>query len=72
MDIADCGLCAIGGFLLLCVICLITSWELTVMVMFFWLCFKIELAYENQKKITYNQKNISENQVNLEKLIKKE
>lgn len=72
MDIADCGLCAIGGFLILCVICLIISWELTIVVMFFWLCFKIELAYENQKKITKNQKTIIDNQVIIEKIIRKE
>ena len=65
MDVADYLLCLITGFILICIIRLFTTWEFTVVVMFFWLCLKIELVYDNQKTI-------SENQVNLEKLIKKE
>jgi hypothetical protein len=70
MDIVDNILCIIAGFILLVAICNIVSWQFTVVVMFFWLCFKVELVYGNQKKITNNQKTISENQVNLEKTIK--
>ena len=65
MGIADSILCGIGGFLLLAVICCITTWEFTLVVMFFWLCYKIDVVYQNQKIITTNQSN-------LEKLIKKE
>lgn len=65
MDIADNLLCLIAGFILLVAIYHIVSWEFTVIVMFFWLCYKIELVVENQKIITTNQSN-------LEKLIKKE
>jgi hypothetical protein len=71
MDIVDNILCIIAGFILLVAICNIVSWQFTVVVMFFWLCFKVELVYGNQKKITNNQKTISENQVNLEKLLNK-
>lgn len=65
MDIADYMLCIISGFILLCLIRLLTTWEFTAIVMFFWLCYKLELVYQNQKIITTNQSN-------LEKLIKKE
>lgn len=60
---------AIGSGLL-CLIYVITSWELTVVTMFFWLCFILNILSHNQHIITTNQQTIMENQVKLEKLIK--
>lgn len=65
MNMTSCLVCLTIGFLLLCLVRLISTWEFTVVVMFFWLCYKIEIVYRNQKIITINQSN-------LEKLIKKE
>ena len=65
MDIGECMICLGIGFILLSIIRIIFTWEFVVVVMFFWLCYKIEVVYQNQKIITNNQHN-------LEKLIKKE
>lgn len=65
MDIADYLLCLIIGFLLLCIIRSFFTWESTVVVMFFWLCYKFEIIVKNQMIITTNQNN-------LEKLIRGE
>lgn len=65
MEITGNILCLIAGFILLVAIYHIVSWEFTVVVMFFWICYKIEIVVENQKIITTNQSN-------LEKLIRKE
>lgn len=53
------------GFILICLIQIVTTWEFCFVIMFFWLCYKIEVVYQNQKIITINQSN-------LEKLIRKE
>lgn len=65
MNTAECIVCLIIGFILLSLIRLFCTWECVVVIMFFWLCYKIEVVYQNQKIITTNQSN-------LEKLIKKE
>ena len=70
MEITSSLLCLIAGFILLAVIYHITSWELTVVVMFFWLCYKIEIVVENQKIITNNQKTNANNQIEMDKLLK--
>lgn len=61
MDIADNMLCVFGGFILLIAIHKIISWEFTVVVMFFWICYKIEIVVFNQKIITTNQYNLEKN-----------
>ena len=53
------------GLILLGIIRINTSWECTVVVMFFWLCYVLGNLLSNQKIITVNQQN-------LEKLIRKE
>lgn len=61
-DITEHFLCIIAGFILLCLVYQLTTWELTVIVMFFWLCYKIDNAYYNQRKIIENQRIIVTNQ----------
>ena len=65
MDIKDSLLFFTAGLILLTTIYQIVSWKFTVVVMFFWLCYKFDVVYQNQKIITTNQSN-------LEKLIRKE
>ena len=61
-DIIEHFLCIIAGFILLCLVYQLTTWELTAIVMFFWLCYKIDIVYYNQRKIVENQRIIVTNQ----------
>ena len=46
------------GFIILIVISSLISWEIAVIVMFFWLCIKTNIICSNQEIITDNQREL--------------